>query len=244
MHKHLIIFLSSIFPTLIYAQERTITGIVTAQNQRLSNAYISNVRTNTRTMSSDKGEFNILAKSGDTLITYKMNYTNDTLVVNSEFYLNIKLKQSSIALKEVKITASFKKSAAETFKLNKWEYREIYRKGDKSNMVVITPFGIGLSVDKIYNALSKEGRDARRLQKNLIVNYRNGIVDERFTKKLVTGITGYQDEKLTTFMEKNQPSFDQITKYSDYELIQYIKQKFADENNKIRKNIIDTDQSI
>lgn len=235
MHKHLIISLFIIFPALIYAQERTITGIVTSQNQRLSNTYISNVRTNARTMSNDKGEFGILAKSGDTLITYKVNYTNDTLVISSEFYMNIKLTPSSITLKEVKITASSRKSPAETFKLNKQEYRDIYRKGDQSHAVVITPFGIGLSVDKIYSAFSKEGRDARRLQRNLIVNYKNGVVDERFTKKLVASITGYQDEKLTTFMEKNQPSFDQITWYSDYELILYVKQKFAEDNSKSKK---------
>lgn len=229
MLKYLILFPLLGFATLANAQMRKIAGTVTNQNQRLSGVFISNANTNSRTISSDRGEFAIMAQKGDTLITYQLNYLNDTLIVGDQSFLNVKLKQSAINLKEVRITGGAVRSAAETYQKNRLEYKDIYRKGDKSHAIAVTPIGIGLNIAKIYSAFSKEGNDARRMQRILDASYKNGVIDERFSKKLVASVTGYKDNQLAIFMEKYQPSYETALVITDYELLQYIKQKFQED---------------
>jgi hypothetical protein len=84
--------------------------------------------------------------------------------------------------------------------------------------------GIALNIDKLYNAVSKEGKDARRLQKNLTTDYKNSVVDKRFNP-LAAQITGYKDQKLKDFIMDNRPSYEMVARSSDYDLVQYIKQK-------------------
>jgi hypothetical protein len=125
-------------------------------------------------------------------------------------------------LKEVVINST-SITAEETYAENKKDYKEIYRIGDKSN--IIGPDNI----DKIWSAVSKEGNDARKLQRRLTTDYKSSLVNRRFTKTLVARITGYKDIVLDNFMIKYRPTFEMIPKATDYDLIRYIKKKLAED---------------
>jgi hypothetical protein len=115
---------------------------------------------------------------------------------------------------------------------NKKDYKDIFWKGDDKHIfsvpLVLGPeLGVNLNIDKLYSALSKQGKDARRLQRTLTGDYRNRMVDQRFNKTLVARITGYKGEKLDDFIAKYRPTYAFISKASTYDIIQYIKQKQA-----------------
>ena len=212
-------------------QANTISGLVTADGQRQGGAVIKNISTHAQTMSNDIGEFSIHAKAGDTIITSKPDYINDTLLVTLEPYCIIRIKKSPTMLKEVVINST-SLTPKKTLEENKAAYKEIYRKGDKSNMIVVTPLGVGVVVDKVWSAVSKEGKDARKMQRRLTTDYRSAIVDKRFTKTLVARATGYKGIRLDDFMVKYRPTFEMVNKWNNYELIEYIKAKLMIDKGK------------
>jgi hypothetical protein len=202
--------------------------MVVNDNERLNGAIIQNERSKERTASDVQGSFFMKTIKGDSLITRLLNYKTDTLVVVDPDNIVIRLNQMSKMLKEVVIRDSM--SPLEKYNNNRKEYKSIYTKGDKSGMLFVeggTEAGAGLNIDKVYNALSKEGKDARRLQKSLTGEYQNNVVDRRFNKTLVSRITGYEGDKLNDFILKNRPSYRFVSKASDYDIIAYIKEKMA-----------------
>ncbi|RZK52997.1 MAG: hypothetical protein EOO87_13965, partial [Pedobacter sp.] len=159
----LILFI--LFANLIaFGQSNSVAGFVQANGQRKTSAFILNQTSGARATSNIRGEFSLTATQGDTLITNLSGHRTDTLIYQNQKFIVINLKPAVINLKEVKITAK-KISPEETYENLREEYKEIYRKGDTKNMIVVSPFGIGISIDKIYNALSREGKNARKLQR-------------------------------------------------------------------------------
>ena len=98
-------------------------------------------------------------------------------------------------------------------------------------MIVVTPLGAGVVVDKVWSAVSKEGKDARRMQRRLVTDYKSNVINRRFTKTLVGRITGYKGNKLDDFIVKYRPTFEMIQKATDYDLIRYIKKKMAEDKS-------------
>ncbi|WP_162796315.1 hypothetical protein [Pedobacter namyangjuensis] len=198
-------------------------GFVQSNEQRKTSAFILNQTSGARATSNIRGEFSILAKQGDTLVTNLKGHKADTLIYGNQKFIVVNLKPSVINLKEVKITAK-KISPEETYENLKEEYKEIYRKGDTKDMIYVSGFppGIGISIDKIYNALSREGKNARKLQRILTNDYKNNVVDQKFNETLVTNITKLSGIKLKDFMLTNRPSYDFAANATELDLANYI----------------------
>ena len=202
-------------------------GTVTRSLKPLSGAMIKNLHSRDIAISDKDGKFVLKLNKGDTLLTIYMGLKTDTLIFNHQSPLLITLKPSSNMLGEVVIRDS-RISPLEKFRNAQEEYKQIYRIGDDSN---IFAFGAGygivfaINIDKLYSALSKEGKDARRLQRKLVRDYYNDVVDSRFTKILVTKVTGFQGQQLDSFILDNRPTYEFIKSASDYDLIKYIQQR-------------------
>jgi hypothetical protein len=205
-----------------------LTGTVSEQSTPLSGAVISNKRFKTPAVSDGKGDFIIVAAKRDTLITTLVGYKPDTTVITNQAFLIINLQPRSKTLSDV-IINSTTLSPLDKFKKNQSDYKQIYRIGDDKNAFGfgggLGGIGLSINIDKLYSALSKEGKDARRLQKVLVNDYHADIVNSRFTDSLVSKITGYKDKQLDDFMINNRPSYEFVIKASDYDLVAYIKRR-------------------
>lgn len=215
---------------------QTITGSVSNTADFLSGAKVQNLHFKAVTFSDIKGTFKLNASQGDTLVLSYIGYRNDTLIVGNEQFIKVILQPANNVLREVLIRGN-RLTPLQQYQKNQEEFKQIYRIGDKSHMVSIG-LGIGLNIDALYSALSKEGKDARRMQKTLTTDYQNSLVDSRFTKELVSSITGYQKQRLDDFMMENRPSFAFIQNSSDYELIQYIQRKAVGISSKADNPIV------
>ena len=211
-----------------YSFAQGVPGIVTEGIQPLTGAIIKNKKSKEFAVSDVKGNFHIKAANGDSLITTFIGYKNDTLIFNKYVFLNINLHQLPHPLTEVDIHDK-RLTPLQKFEQNKADYKQIYRIGDDKNA-----FGFGggiegilltINIDKLYSKFSKEGKDARKLQKTLVNDYHADIVNSRFTDSLVTRITGLKGEKLDDFMINNRPSYEFITQASEYDLISYIRRR-------------------
>lgn len=209
-------------------QERTVEGIVFDRDskQRISRVYIYNLRKHTGFYNNIKGEFSTKVATGDTLIAAAEGYRVDTLTVRSQAALLFYLKQTSIHLREVTVTDTAR-HPRERLKQLKREYKDIYRKGDPQDLLTIGggngAGGAGLGIDALYSLLSKEGKNARYLQEIIERDYREMMINYRYTKSLVKNVTGLPDEKLEDFMQQYRPSYYFILEASDYSLISFIR---------------------
>lgn len=209
----------------VFAQETQIQGIVFDQNtkERIAGVLVSNLRTKGNIYNNIKGEYKIAVKQNDRLVFSKNGFYNDTVKVAALQTLPVYLKRSSITLREVTIKDSIL-NAQKQREANKKEFSQIY--GSIANKDLLSTSGIngaGISIDAIYNMLSRRGRNAAKLRGIIERDYRAQVVDERFNPTVVGAITGLKGEQLNSFMYRYRPDYNLVVLLSDYDFISYIK---------------------
>lgn len=213
------------------AQEKTVQGIVFDRDskQRLSRVYIYNTNTSKGFYNNSKGEFTTVASPGDILVAALQGYGVDTLSVGSANTVLFYLKRNSIQLREVRIQDSLK-NPSEQLKETKKEYSGAYSRGDVKDVFTTGSGngagGVGLSINTLYNLLSKEGKNARQLQKIIERDYHEAMIAYRYNPGLVSEVTALKGDKLRDFMEQYRPSYSFVIEANDYQLITFIKNSY------------------
>ena len=215
----------------LFSQDKQIQGIVFDRDskQRLSRVYIYNTTTNKGFYNNAKGEFTSKASEGDILVAALPGYLVDTIRVKSQSTVLFYLKRNSILLREVTIRDSTL-SPQDRLERNREAYQDAYRKGDTKDMLQIGGAngtgGVGLGIDALWSLLSREGKNARYLQKIIERDYHDQMIRYRYTPRLVSKVTGLSNETLSDFMEQYRPSYNFVVAANDYELIEFIKSSF------------------
>lgn len=211
-----------------FAQEKSIGGIVfdkEAKN-RVNRVSILNNRTQKAVFNNTKGEFYIDAKEGDVIISSLFGYRNDTTKITNQTSLAIYLKKLAIRLAEVVVKDTALSAQAKYEEIKK-EFNKAYRVGNNKDILTVGPSGAGLGIDAIWSAISKEGKNARKLIEQMEKDYQNAIIDQVFTKSLVTRATGLKGDQLLLFMIHFRPSYGFTTHANEYDLVNYIKIAYA-----------------
>lgn len=211
----------------LLAQERGLQGIVFDRDSkiRLSRVFIENSRTQIGVYNNTKGEFKTSARTGDLLIASLDGYLSDTIRVGEQNDVIFFLKRKSIRLKEVVIKDSLKNPAKQLEEIRNI-YQDIYRKGNTNLLSGAGPGGVGLSVDALYSLFSREGKNARFLQKIIDRDYKESIIDYRYTPLLVQQATGLSGLKLRDFMQQYRPGYTFILEANDYDLLRFIQSSY------------------
>lgn len=221
----------SLTGTRLLGQDKPMQGIVfdSDTKQRLTRVYIYNTRTGTGFYNTTKGEFKTNASEGDILVAALQGYGVDTLSVKAENTILFYLKRNSILLQEV-IVRDTLRSPDDQLKQTQKEYKDAYTKGTVKDVFTTGGSngggGAGLSINALYSLLSKEGRNARLLQKIIERDYRDAIIEYRYTRTLISSVTELSTEKLTDFKQQYKPGYYFILEANDYELIEYIKHSY------------------
>lgn len=208
-----------------FAQDRVIEGIVfdKTTNERIAQVNILNTRTHQSVYNTLKAEFKITARTDDQLIVSKVGYISDTIKVTNNTTLMVYLKLSSIQLKQVNITDTLL-SPQKKYEAVRQQFSKAYGSNAYRDPLSLSPgSGAGISIDAIWNSLSKSGRNAEKLQGIIEKDYREDLIDYRFNKTLVSDITGLKEPQLTDFMRKYRPGYYTIMNASDYEFVNQIK---------------------
>ena len=229
--KKLIYLLLALFTfctSKILAQEKPVQGIVFDRDskQRLSRVYIYNTNSSKGFYNNSKGEFSTFASPGDLLIAALQGFNVDTIRVSSQNTILFYLKSKSIRLKEVSISDTLK-SPKSKLKETQIEYKDAYSKGDIKD--AFTPgagngtVGAGLSINVLYNLLSREGRNARQLQRIIERDYNEAMINYRYSANMVSSVTGLKGETLMDFIQQYRPSYNFVIEANDYDLIEFTK---------------------
>ncbi len=210
-----------------FAQEQPVQGIVFDRDtkQRISKVYLYNLRTHSGRYNNGKGEFNLNVKMGDTLVLAADGYRADTTTVRSFTTLLLYLKSTSILLKEIRLMDTTR-SPKEQYDRQREVYRDIYRIGNSKDLLTlggVNGIGAGLSIDALYSLFSREGKNARFLQEVLERDYRDAMIDYRYSPSLVSQATGLKGESLKDFMNQYRPAYSFVVAANDYALIDFIR---------------------
>lgn len=218
------------FLLLLYAAsasaQKNVEGIVSDLNtkQRIARVVIKNIRTNLSVFNNSKGEFSIFASQGDTLIASSKEYFADTVVVGHSAVVLFHLKRESIYIGEVAVYA--KKDPDEILKSTRSEYEKAYRLSDPGDLFSVGQNGAGLSINSIYSLFSREAKNAKRLKKVIENDYKENVIDYKFSDELVSKTTGLTGEELAKFRRAFRPSYFFIVAASQYDLANYIKDSY------------------
>ncbi len=215
------------FTSQLFCQDKKVEGIVFDKNtkQRIGNVKLANLRTGEVNYNTIKGEFDFNAQLGDRIVAISKGYFSDTLVVDNRGLLLFHLVRESFYIDEVQVFA--RKSPEEILKKAKEDYEKAYRLSGYGDVFSVGSTGAGLSINSLYSLFSKEAKRARRLTKTIENDYKENVIDYKFTKQLISKITGLNSEESERFRRIFRPSYFFILAASDYELTNYIKDCYS-----------------
>jgi len=207
-----------------FAQQKEVSGIVFDKESktRIAKVYVLNSSTGQSVFNNLKGEFKINAAQGDELIFSKPGHYADTIKVKTTAALAVYMKPMAISLREVTIRDTLQ-NPEKQLEATKSEYNKIYGSLGYRDIFNLSPTGAGISIDALYNSFSKSGRNAAHLQEIIEKDYKQNVIDYRFNKTFVKGITNLKEPQLSDFMQKYRPGYYTITSASDYDFIAYIR---------------------
>jgi co-chaperonin GroES (HSP10) len=208
-----------------FSQEKTVAGIVFDKDSkdRIASVNVHNITTGIAVFNNLKGEFTIKAKEGDQLVFTKQAYHPDTVKVQNNSPLAIYMARLAIQLKEVTVHDSLR-TPEERLEATKRDYNKVYGSLAYGDFLTNpSGGGAGLSIDALYNAISREGRNASRLRQIIQNDYEQNVIDYRFNRIFVGHITGLKDEGLTAFMSRYRPGYYTTKTMSDYEFVSMIR---------------------
>jgi len=207
------------------SQDKPVVGLVfdKTTKERIARVNVRNLRNGQSVYNNLKAEFKILAQPGDLLVFSKQNYFTDTLKVQRNADMAVYLKASSIILPDVNVRDTLL-SAQKKLEATRRYMSKLYGVSADRDLLNIGPgFGVGISIDAIWNMLSKSGRNAEHLRETIERDHKLDVVDQRFSKVLVQQLTGLKEPQLTNFMTRYRPSYYMVTTATDYEFASYIK---------------------
>ncbi|MFD0752116.1 hypothetical protein ACFQZS_18320 [Mucilaginibacter calamicampi] len=207
-----------------FAQQKFTEGLVfdAVTKDRIAVVNIVNLRTGESMYNNLNGVFKVKSEPGDLLVFSKADYFNDTVRVSNDMAKVVYLSRAGIALKEVNIYGALATPRSIMDK-NRSLYSKAYGSLANKDLLSFSGGSVGLSIDALYNAFSKEGRNAKHLRDVLDADYKQNTIDYRFSRAFVGRVTGLQGGKLDDFMKKYRPGYYFITYASEYELIASIR---------------------
>lgn len=208
--------------TAVFAQQEFVLKGVLFQKQngqRVANALIFNLKKKNTVASNDLGAFNIKVSIGDTLKVFKKDFTEYIFTVADDKDVLLQLSPV-IQLNEVRVVGQTKKQELEET-LRQYRGQGSYYNG-KPPASSFSPFG-GSPVTGLYELFGKTPRQAKHFQEFAKNEMRETNIDKRFNKTLIQQVTDLKEEQIQPFMDSYRPSFDQLSAWNDYDLIDYIK---------------------
>ncbi|WP_457270718.1 hypothetical protein [Pedobacter sp. UYEF25] len=223
--------------TACLAQLKPLQGIVIDKDtkQRLAKVYIYNMRSGDGLYNNTKGEFNTYAKPGDTLVAALSGYRVDTLIFREQVAAYFQLKSFGIRLKDVQIQQK-KLTPQQRYEETINDNRYAILRGSSKDILTVGSQGAGLGIDAIYNLLSRQGKNARYLQKVLERDYREQVIDYRFSPTLVTQVLGIKGAERDDFMLQYRPTYQFVLDANGYAFNLFIKNAYK--SYRINPNIL------
>lgn len=220
MYLRKLLFIIPLFMACIASaqQEFAVNGVLykAGSSERVSQAVITDLKSNVIMMSDELGGFSIKVAKGDTLLVSKSGFTPQKMVIAGSgdliIYLTPAKQLAEVTIKE----KSEKQEMADV--VNAYRSKGLYFDGKPSAWSFINSPLTGL-----HELFSKDAANERHFIQYTKDESQAAAVDRRYTPKLVKQVTGLSDNDVTRFMQQYRPSYEDMKQWNDYDLIDHIK---------------------
>jgi hypothetical protein len=211
-----VIFISLSFPAK--AQSNIIKGVVFEKGSsvRVPQARINNISHQLISQSDGLGLFMIKASVGDTLRIFKEGFADLSVIISSYQDLVIQLPKP-IQLDEVTVIGQSKKQELDEIKKQYRNKGSYYGGKPPPLSYIFTP------ITALYELFGKTPGQAKRFNKYYSRELQQTEIDRRFNSFKIKTLTKYEGKDLQNFMDTYRPTYDQLSKWGDYDLINYVK---------------------
>lgn len=232
--------LTLVLPGALHAQqkERDLAGRIVDSDSHEAVPYVSIYDANrkTGTAADRDGQFALSASVGDSLFLTSIGYEGKIWVVTEGTGdVTIEMSVMSYQLDSITVHAfpdyeEFKREVVKANPEPKKPDFDLYIPKDYRPPVETRPgptsaetsVGVGATirgpVTALYNALSKEGKDKKRLNAYLKQEDRQAMIDQKYNLQVVERVTNLNEADAKEFMQYCKLSDDFILKSTDYEL--------------------------
>ena len=181
------------------------------------------------TITDSAGRYNLIVTEKDSVWFSYLGKKTKRFIVDEIPDLNdfnISLRINIPVLKDVRISSpDYKLDSIQ----NRIDYAKVFNYQKPSFRSIVTSIGIGFTVD-----LDELIRAFQYRKKKMMLGFQDRLLDEeqqkfvshKFTRLLVSEITGLKGEILDSFMLKYRPSYSFVAGASDYALGKYIKDMY------------------
>jgi hypothetical protein len=211
------------FAVFVSAQQKVIKGAIYRRisSVKLTEVFITNMKTKAVAISDGLGGFSINATVGDTLLFTKTGYTPQKQEASN--YGMVVYMQPEVQLGEVRIVGQTKKQELSEI-MGDYRKQGTFYNGNPPVLAALTSPLTGL-----YELFGKTPGRAKRFAAFSKRELEATEVDRRYNKPLIMRVTGLTENDSTTvrrFMEYYRPSFEDLKTWGDYDLIQKIKTQY------------------
>lgn len=204
-----------------------LTDTVTYDSDRKINvAILKNMTTKQSTTPDHLGHFKINASIGDSIEVIYQGMPRKTILVTSYENITVYLDRT-ILLEEVTINSSFDKKIDLKQIASEYSRQKSIYFGGKPPITLLSPFG-GSPITFFRELLGRDGKRVRRFNTYINQQLKNDEIDLRFNKQVIRIVIPIKDEELEAFNATYRPDVNELKKWSDYELYDYIKKSYED----------------
>lgn len=200
------------------AQPSSVQGLIMERSgaSRIAGVYVLNKKTGFSTYSNELGLFRITASVGDTLSISKSGYS-ELILPLLELSDKVLMLQAVINLSEVKVLGQTKKQEMDEVR-NQYRKKGSYYAGKPP---LLSYFFRPLTA--LYELIGKTPAQARRFNAYYLKELQESEVDRRFNPGAVKNVTGLEGNDLSNFMILYRPEYQNMAKFDEYAMINYIK---------------------
>jgi len=244
MRKLYTAFLMFLLP--LFASGQGTQGLVTssADSSVIEGAHIVNVSGNKMAISNDRGEFNLVAKKGDTLVVSNINYNTKKLIVGAnEKVLKIVLNPAVIQLDEVRVSnmpeseGAFRKKLVDMGEVEDDTFVPFGMKPNKPtskipknydpNYTNSVKYAINKPISFIVKKLSKSHKNKVKYYKT-VANQGTVISNnKKYNPEIVKELTGLKGDELTDFIQYLDFDSAFVKRSSEYEIAARILKEYS-----------------
>lgn len=213
----------------MYAQESHIyRGIVLSSDTTLllKGIHVLNLNSKRHTTSDANGNFELYYRLNDTIEFRHDNWVT-TKVYGERLKDSVFLEKKNIVLDEILITRNSSNQRISELKTIQKEknMKGGIHYGGRPPIALLSPFG-GKPITFFYELLSKEGRRARKMERNIKNQIDEDEIDKTFNAHAIMVIIPIKDGEIFEFMETYRPTLEQVRSWNTYDFHLYLKNSY------------------
>lgn len=235
-----------LFPVRLFAQQ--LNGIVLDKSTRKPVPYATVAGVNAITSTSADGKFTISNISpGDSVKITSIGYKSYKMGfdISTPQTVTLYLQPASILLRDVVVklkhdptldSIRVRKEFASVFAYKRPKFKDMFVTVDPyaytpNNYIRATNSTasiVSVNLLSLVSLLSKKSKDpTSKLQQTLLKDEETEYIDRQFSKQKITTLTNLKGDPLLAFMDEYRPTIQQAKKMTDYEMLLYIKESYA-----------------